>query len=183
MRRMDIAAHALWVGAGLMALRQRGPAPGRTTVAATLSLAVLPDLVHLLPVLLWSAGSGSAAALAQYVWARPGGEPDLPAWVAMAAHHLHCTLHSGVVALLVLALLWRQRRRVALPMLAWASHIVIDALTHSQDFYPSPIVYPISYWGLDGVAWNSPVFQAVNYAALAAVWGWLMLRRGGRRPG
>lgn len=55
------------------------------------------------------------------------------------------------------------------PLLGWWSHIVIDVFTHSADFYPSPVFYPLTYWGFDGLAWNTPWFMVVNYLALAAL--------------
>jgi len=49
--------------------------------------------------------------------------------------------------------------------------------THSNDYYPSPVLWPITREGLDGLAWNAPGFIAVNYAALAATYLWLLRRR------
>jgi hypothetical protein len=64
-----------------------------------------------------------------------------------------------------------------LPLLGWWSHIVIDVFTHSADFYPSPVLYPFTYRGFDGVSWNRPDFQVMNYGALVAVTLWLLWRR------
>lgn len=59
-------------------------------------------------------------------------------------------------------------------MLGWWSHILIDVFTHSADFYPSPVFYPLTYWGFDGLAWNTPWFMGINYFLLvllaALVW-------------
>jgi hypothetical protein len=85
--------------------------------------------------------------------------------------------HSALVAAAVTALLWVWLRRLWLPLLGWWSHIVIDVFTHSADFYPSPVFYPITYWGFDGIAWNQPWFMALNYAALLGVGVWLWRRR------
>jgi hypothetical protein len=54
---------------------------------------------------------------------------------------------------------------------------VIDVFTHSADFYPSPVLYPITQRGFDGIAWNTPWFVVVNYTALVAVGVWLWVRR------
>ena len=45
---MDILAHTLWVGAGLALVRRRWPVKART-VALTIGLAALPDLIQLRP--------------------------------------------------------------------------------------------------------------------------------------
>ena len=79
---MDILAHALWAGAGVGLARQRWAIPPKT-LAATVILAVSPDLFHLLPVAGWWAfGEGNLAALRAYAVAIPGQEPALPPMVA-----------------------------------------------------------------------------------------------------
>lgn len=163
---MDALAHALWAGAGLVALHRRRRV-ARTTAALTLTLAVLPDAVHMLPVAAWALGSGSWAAWLGFALATPTTEPALPAWVALWSHHLHCVLHSAVVAGGVTALLWAVRRAFWLPLAGWWSHIVIDVFTHSADYYPVPVLYPVTYAGFDGIAWNTPWFMVLNYSALA----------------
>lgn len=171
---MDTLAHALWAGIGIAAARRRvAISPG--VMAATVAMAVLPDLAHLLPVI---AGGGGWQTLADYVMARPGTEPALPPLVALLSHHLHCILHSGVIA--GVATLWVARWRPCLwaPLLGWWSHIVIDVFTHSNDFYPVPVLYPFTQRGFDGLAWNTPGFQAVNYAVmLVAVLALVLTRR------
>jgi hypothetical protein len=176
---MDILAHALWVGAGITAIHQRRPV-ARRTAATTVALAVLPDLGHMLPILAWGVlGDGSLVQLWRYAFALPGQEPVMPPMVAEMAHHLHCTLHSAIVAGLVTLLAWLALRRLWLPLVGWWSHIVIDIFTHSANFYPAPVLYPITQRGFDGIAWNTPWFMVLNYLALAGtgVWLWLQLRK------
>jgi hypothetical protein len=153
---MDILAHALWASAGVAAIQQR-------------------DLGHMLPILGWAGlGDGSLAQLWRYAFALPGQEPVVPSIVAMAAHHLHCTLHSAIVAGLVTLLAWRALHRLWLPLSGWWSHIVIDIFTHSADYYPAPVLYPITQRGFDGIAWNTPWFMVLNYLALAGTGLWLV---------
>lgn len=167
---MDILAHGLWAGLGLRWLGRRQAPPRKAVVIATLAAAVLPDLAHLLPVIVWVLSGGAGlSALWQYALAVPGGEPGMPDWVAHAAHHLHCIFHSAPIALAATLLAWRWRAWVWLPLAGWWSHIVIDVFTHSAEFYPAPVLYPFSYQGFDGVAWNTPWFMALNYLALLGV--------------
>jgi hypothetical protein len=49
---MDIVAHTLWAAAGVNVLHRR-QALSRPTVVATLALAALPDVLHLLPIAGW----------------------------------------------------------------------------------------------------------------------------------
>jgi hypothetical protein len=177
---MDILAHALWASVGIALAHHRWPIAPRTA-AATVALAVMPDLGHMLPVVGWSLlGGGSFAQLWAYAFALPGQEPAMPPLVAMWSHHAHCTLHSAIVAGVVTALLGCWLRSLWIPLLGWWSHIVIDIFTHSADYYPAPIFYPITQRGFDGIAWNTPWFMALNYTALTitALWlGWNARRR------
>lgn len=164
---MDIVAHGLWVGIGLAVAARRRSITGRTAVL-TVGLAVLPDIVHLAPLLgLAAVQPAGLATLLAYATALPGTEPSLPPLVASLSHHLHCILHSAVVAGAVTGAVWLAARSLWVPMLGWWAHIVIDVFTHSAEFYPSPVLYPFTQRGFDGIAWNTPWFMAANYAALA----------------
>ena len=174
---MDVFAHALWVGAGVMLARRRWPI-SNPTAALTVALAVAPDVLHLLPIAGWSLfGGGTAATVMTYAIAEPGQEPAVPPWVESLSQHLHCIAHSLIIAAVVTLLLWWWRRSLWVPLLGWWSHIVIDVFTHSATFYPAPVLYPLTDRGFDGVAWNTPWFMVLNYTALAAVGVWLLLTR------
>ena len=177
---MDIVAHTLWAAAGATVLNRRRQL-SRSTVIATLVLAALPDVLHLLPIAggcLFS--DGSFAALRGYALATPGQEPGLPPLVQLWSHNLHCVMHSAPVAALVTGVVWAVRRAFWIPLLGWWSHIAIDVFTHSADYYAVPVLYPFTERGFDGIAWITPWFMALNYSALAAVGVWLLLSR--KRP-
>lgn len=179
---MDIVAHSLWAGVGVALLRRRLSLSPRTT-ALTIGLAALPDLLQMLPVLAWWwFGAGSFAEVRSFAIAIPGQEPHLPAAIFFVSHHLHCMAHSAVVAGLVTPLVWRRRRSLWIPLLGWWSHILIDVFTHSADYYASPVLYPFTQRGFDGIAWNTPWFMVLNYAVLGIVLLWL-LARGLKRRG
>jgi LexA-binding, inner membrane-associated putative hydrolase len=170
---MDIVAHSLWVGIAMTAWRRHRTLPS-VTIAATVGLAALPDLLHLLPIVAWWLfGGGSFAVLLAYANAVPGQEPWLPPLVALLSHHLHCIMHSAFVAGFVTLVVWGLRRAPWIPLLGWWSHIVVDVFTHSADYYATPVLYPFTERGFDGIAWNTPWFLALNYSALAAASLWL----------
>lgn len=174
---MDMLAHALWAGVGVAVLRRRMPVP-RKVAAATVALAVLPDVAQFLPLLAWYiGGDGSWAALQAFAVASPGQEPLMPAWVSGLSHHLHCIMHSAVIASLVTLMLSWAMRRFWIPLAGWWSHILIDVPTHSADFYPVPVLYPFTYAGFDGWAWNQPWMLALTYGALAISVAALFLTR------
>jgi hypothetical protein len=176
---MDIVAHTLWAAAGIAVLHRR-QALSRPTAVATLALAALPDVLHLLPIALWWLfADGSFAALRGYAVAVPGQEPGLPPLVQLWSHHLHCVMHSAPIAALATGAVWAARRAFWVPLLGWWSHIVIDVFTHSADYYAVPVLYPFTERGFDGIAWTTPWFMVLNYTTLAIVGGWLVQR--GRR--
>ena len=165
---MDIFAHAIWVGVGVSLARRRWIVPTRTLVA-TVVFATLPDIFHLLPIASWWVlGDASLDALRAYAIAVPKQEPALPPLVEMWSHRLHCIAHSAIVAGAVTLLVWAAWRSLWIPLLGWWSHIVIDVFTHPADYYPSPVLYPITERGFDGLAWNTPWFMFLNYSVLGA---------------
>jgi hypothetical protein len=169
---MDILAHGLWAGAAAVALAP-GYRPKRSVWMGFVGLSVVPDLGHMLPVTGWAIAELSSADWWQYAVASPGQEPPMPETVRLWAHHLHCVLHSALPASLVTALVWCLRGALWWPLLGWWLHIVIDVFTHSAAFFPSPVLYPLTSWGFDGVPWNHPAFMLANYAALALTWACL----------
>lgn len=180
---MDIVAHTLWAGAGMSALARRVPTASRS-VGTAMTLAALPDLLHLLPIVgWWLFGDGTASTVLAYAIPLPGQLPALPAGVALWSHHLHCAMHSAVVAGTVTLLTWGWLRVLWLPLLGWWSHLVIDVFTHSAAFFPTPILYPFTERGFDGLAWNTPWFLVLNYVALAMSGLWLLLSRRRRHGG
>ena len=180
---MDILAHALWAGVGMALARRRLPIATRT-MALTVGLAVLPDLLHMVPIVgWWMAGDGMLSDVQAYAVAVPGQEPTLPTLVNLWSHHLHCVTHSAVVAGAVTLFLWAALRSLWVPLLGWWSHIVIDLFTHSADFYPVQVLYPLSNYTFNGLAWNTPWFLLLNYALLGGAILWLATTRGAKRLG
>ena len=174
---MDIFAHAMWAGTGVVAARRRWPVATRTLIL-TVILATLPDLFQLLPIMgWWILGDAPLAALRDYAAALPGPDPSLPPMVSFLSQHLHCIAHSALVAGAVTWLVWVAIGSFWMPLVGWWSHIIIDVFTHSKDFYPSPVFYPITLEGFDGIAWNTPWFMVLNYAALGACALWLLCQR------
>ena len=149
----------------------------RRQLGAIVVLAMLPDIPQLFPLIAWAAATGALQSIYDYALASPGTEPWLPPLVQTSVHHLHCVAHSAVVAGTVTLLVWRLHRQWLVPILGWWSHIVIDTFSHSADFYAVPVLYPFTYRGFDGVAWNTPTFMLINYLTLAAVCTLLLCTR------
>lgn len=180
---MDILAHSLWAGAGATLAHRRWQVSRRMLILAV-GLAALPDLFHMLPIVgWWVFGNGSLADVQGFALAVPGREPALPPLVTLWSHHLHCIMHSAVVAGAITLLAWWLQPLLVIAVLGWWSHIVIDVFTHSADYYPSPVLYPFTLQGFDGLAWNTPWFLVANYLALGLTAVWLLRTREGHRQG
>ena len=175
---MDILAHGLWAGAVATLIRRRRPDVGRKTVVAIIAFAVLPDLVQLAPAL---AASASDAAPLQLLYAHitavPATQSRMPPWADELAHHLHCVLHSVIVAGFFTILAAWKKPKLLFALAGWWLHIALDIPTHSDDYYAVPIFYPLTYWGFNGVAWTEPWMLTLNYIALGAAYLALRISR------
>jgi membrane-bound metal-dependent hydrolase YbcI (DUF457 family) len=144
---MDVVADALWAGAGAEALRRRIYVSTKT-VAGIVLLAVLPDVVHLAPLVVWVlSGDAPFSLVYDTIVALPGREPPLPETVHLLGTHLYFIMHSAIAASAATMLVWVVRRRFPVVLLGWWSHIAIDMFTHSGDYYAVPVLYPITYRG------------------------------------
>ena len=82
----------------------------------------------------------------EFEFGRPSRE-ELPYWV----YDLYDISHSMVTALIFIAIAYKINKDFAWPMLAWPMHIIVDFFTHSIEFFPTPILWPISDYRFDGV--------------------------------
>lgn len=72
----------------------------------------------------------------------------------------------------------RSGRALSVPAaVAWGLHILLDVPTHGRSFYPTPFLWPLSDWTVDGFAWTSSWVWVLYYGALALVWSWLLRER------
>ena len=39
--------------------------------------------------------------------------------------------------------------------IAWPFHIILDFFTHSIEYFPTPILWPISDYKFDGIPWSN----------------------------
>jgi membrane-bound metal-dependent hydrolase YbcI (DUF457 family) len=153
---MDILAHFLWA----YALYWGHPYAWLAGILGT-----LPDIIPFIPSMLYQARRGTLHF----------GKPDIkaiPHWV----HTLYAFTHSLVIFALVagaLFLLWP----VAFWLLGgWLLHILLDIPTHEKDFFPTPFLWPLSNYTVDGVTWATRWVMVTNYTALLAAYAWLLLR-------
>jgi hypothetical protein len=147
---MDIFAHFLWSVAIFWNQRHR--------LYAGL-LGILPDLL--------SFGLLFVAELGHITGNGPPPLHTLPTWLFV----MYNITHSFVVWIVLFVAVWLIMRKFPLILLAWGIHIISDVFTHSPEYFPTPVVWPVSDWKyLYGVSWGAPTFMIINYSALAVVY-------------
>ncbi len=166
--RMDLVSHCLWGGIAFGRNRRR-----EFFTAALFS--VLPDV----------GGEGVMFSLA--LLGLPGmpslahGHPDLSQFPSYAQGFYQAT-HSLVLFSLTFALVWVLRKKPWLPLAGWGLHILIDIPTHSLALFPTPFVWPLSSYRVDGVPWRSASIMIPNFVLLLLVYGVWLWRRRTERP-
>ena len=60
---------------------------------------------------------------------------------------------------------------------AWGLHLVMDIFTHSDAFFPTPFLWPLSNAHFDGLPWVNPLIYIPNVLLLAVLYAWFFLKR------
>lgn len=104
------------------------------------------------------------------------GEPNvenIPDWVFSLYNITHSLIVAGIVILLVYLIL----RRIPIYIFAWPIAVIIDTLTHTKDFLPTPFLWPVSNWRFPGINWADPTFSKINYTAIIAISIYILARK------
>ena len=93
------------------------------------------------------------------------GKPSddtIPYWV----YDLYDFSHSIVIAFIFIGIAYKINKDFSFPMLAWPSHIILDFFTHSIEFFPTPIFWPVSDFKFDGIPWSTPSILIINVVCI-----------------
>ncbi len=140
---MDTLSHALW-GKGLFGYRKYR--------WYSFLFGALPDLFSFGIYFIHSIFFSSSP-----VMGRPT-RSEIPEWV----YSLYDISHSMVIASIIIFIAYKINKEFAFPMLAWPAHIILDFFTHSIEFFPTPILWPISDFKFDGIPWSNPIVFFAN---------------------
>ena len=140
---MDTLSHALW-GKGLFGYRKYR--------WYSFLFGALPDLLSFGIYFIHSIFFSSSP-----VMGRPT-RSEIPEWV----YSLYDISHSLVIASIIIFIAYKINKEFAFPMLAWPAHIILDFFTHSIEFFPTPILWPISDFKFDGIPWSNPIVFFAN---------------------
>ncbi len=140
---MDTLSHALW-GKGLFGYRKYR--------WYSFLFGALPDLFSFGIYFIHSIFFSSSPLMG-----RPT-RSEIPEWV----YSLYDISHSLVIASIFIFIAYKINKEFAFPMLAWPAHIILDFFTHSIEFFPTPILWPISDFKFDGIPWSNPIVFFAN---------------------
>lgn len=94
------------------------------------------------------------------------GRGGPPSFVPEYIHTLYGVTHSLVIVALIFLLIYLIRKKVYIWMLGWPLHILVDIPTHSKEFFPTPIFYPVSNFVIGGINWSNPYIFFPNWILL-----------------
>lgn len=178
---MDIFAHGLWAGVLTRAANFECANKKPLRVRWAVFWGVFPDLfTFIIPVgiLFYGLILGESELPA---WPRTHGRtvasPDEGILLFQYTHTLYSISHSAVIFLLTFFIVWFFAKRPVWEMGGWFLHVLIDIPTHSNQFYPTPFLWPVSSFGVNGFPWANPVFLTVNYLLIATAYSALYFVR------
>jgi len=157
---MDIFSHGLWGGVAF----------GRKSKKKfwmAFGIGMMPDLLAFaLPFVGRISGAAEGPAYSN-------GHPDA-SMIPQYVYHIYNFSHSLVIFLAVFLIVWAIRKKPQWLLGAWGLHILVDIPTHSSEFFPTPFLWPLSNYHIDGINWGNPVIFISNLIFLAAayvIWG------------
>ena len=175
---MDIFAHGLWTGAAYKALNNKRAFAEKNKLSIKWAVfwGVFPDLFAFtvpFAIIFYNIffGSLNFSDFPKPDNTEPPGATGL--LVMSIAQRLYNVSHSLVIFAVVFLIVYFIFRRMPVEMLGWAFHIFIDIPTHTYEFFPTPVFWPIFGWKFSGISWGEPWFMALNYGGLAIVYFWL----------
>ncbi len=178
---MDIFAHGLWTGVLYRAANLERADKKQLRVRWAVFWGVFPDLfAFTIPVAILFYGlilGESELTALPSVHDRTLTGSDHSAQLFQYTHTLYNISHSAVIFLLTFFIVWFFAKRPVWEMGAWLLHVLIDIPTHSNQFYPTPFLWPVSHFGINGFPWASPGFLTVNYLLIAAAYSALYFVR------
>jgi len=186
---MEILSHALWAGAAGKAINLsaswRKKQPLKLKWMAFWG--IFPDFFAFSPAFAYMFASYIFPSLPKMY--HPGPNNIEPATentllISNLTHNLYNLSHSLIIFILIFGLIWLISKRPRWEIGGWMLHILIDIPTHSYQFYPTPFLWPISDFKINGTHWGSLQFELINYFLIlsAYVLLWLIKRTALTKP-
>jgi membrane-bound metal-dependent hydrolase YbcI (DUF457 family) len=90
------------------------------------------------------------------------------------SNSLYNISHSIIVFTIIFIIAYLLFKKPVWILGGWLLHILIDVPTHSYQFYPTPIFWPISSWKFDGFGWANEWFLIADAVLLIIVYFYLL---------
>jgi len=103
-----------------------------------------------------------------------GGPPD-PRIIPQYVYSIYSVTHSFLIFGTAFLLIWLIFKHPIWEMGAWGLHIALDIFTHSSRFFPTPFLWPLSDFKVNGIGWGSPVIFFPNVGVLAILYTWFLV--------
>lgn len=103
----------------------------------------------------------------------PPPDSAIPSYV----HFLYNPTHSLIIFATAFFLVWLIRKKPLYEMCAWGLHILYDIPLHTEHFFPTPFLWPVSSYHFNGWNWGSPWIFFPNVALLAILYVWFFVVR------
>ena len=156
---MDTFSHALW-GKGLFGYRKFYWYP--------VFFGIFPDMI-----------SFGVFGIVKFLFnpkSMQFGKPELseiPVWV----HSMYDFSHSMVIAMIFVLIFFKFDKNLFFASLAWPFHIILDFFTHSIEYFPTPILWPISDYKFDGIPWSNKYVFGANLIGLIVLFSYRFFKK------
>lgn len=156
---MDILAHSLWTNL----TREYYSKNKKVKISKWWSIfwGVFPDLFAFTPIFIWT--------ILNNFYLKPFEmEPAIKdsLFIINFTHTLYSISHSFIIFGIIFLFIYLIKKRIYFALLGWPFHILIDIPTHSYRFYPTPFLWPISNFKVNGISWSIPWFMILNYSLI-----------------
>ena len=162
---MDIISHGLWGAAAI------GRESRKKFIIAFL-IGAAPDFFSFGILFFYRAGI-YLGIFPKYVEAANSIHMPVPIFV----YNLYNITHSLVVFLAVFGLVWLILQKPFWPLLVWALHILMDIPLHSYAFFPTPFLWPVSNFKINGISWANPGIFFTNVALLLVIYAIIFYKK------
>ncbi|MDZ4723042.1 MAG: hypothetical protein SGI97_03935 [candidate division Zixibacteria bacterium] len=154
---MDIFAHALWTNLACQKAED-------STRYWAIAYSVAADMAAFAPALIHSFAKKK---ISQWKKVDPSSFEELNRSIPWWVYLLYDITHSIPLWSLAFGLAWALLGEMPWQAFGWLGHILVDIPTHSKRFFPTPFLWPISRFTVDGISWGVPWFMRLNYGLLA----------------
>jgi len=164
---MDILAHGLWAGAAGKAAKLKEKS--RIKLGIMVIFGIFPDFFAFAPAFIYMFASYLIPGVPKIE--HPGPTHMEPATgntllILNITHNLYNISHSILIFFLVFLLALAIFRRPIWELSGWFVHIIMDIPSHSYDFFPTPFLWPVSEFKINGIHWGESWFMILNYSLI-----------------